>query len=60
MGDVMNKNFEEFYQSYMEHFGANEGDRAKLIEAINTGVYAKANSMMVSAYCMWLDAKGLK
>jgi hypothetical protein len=56
----MNEDFEEFYQSYREHFGAAEGDREKLIEAIDTGVYAKANSMMVSAYCIWLDARRVK
>ena len=47
----------DFYHAYVENFGEDAAGLINLEIAMITGDYSKVNSMMVSAYGMWIDAE---
>lgn len=52
----MTSNFDKFYQAYMAYYGAEEGDRESLLEALETHDYSKVPRMMLTAYALWGEA----
>ena len=47
----------DFYHAYVENFGEDATGLINLENAMISGDYSKVNSMMVSAYGMWIDAE---
>jgi hypothetical protein len=52
----MSRNFDKFYQAYMTFYGAEEGDRESLLEALETHDYSKVHPIMLTAYALWGEA----